>query len=65
MPFALAIALGASLEFMTPLGYQTNLMVMGPGGYRYADFLRFGGPLTLLAAIVAVLGLCLRYDLAF
>lgn len=64
MPFALAIAFGASLEFMTPLGYQTNLMVMGPGGYRYADFFRFGGPLTLLTAAVAITGLCLRYDLA-
>ncbi|MBK7403220.1 MAG: SLC13 family permease [Phycisphaerales bacterium] len=65
MPFALAIAFGASLEFMTPLGYQTNLMVMGPGGYRYADFFRFGGPLTLLAAVVAIGGLCLRYGLGF
>ncbi len=65
MPVAIAIAFGASLEFMTPLGYQTNLMVMGPGGYRYADFLRFGGPLTLLAALVAIGGLCFRYNLAF
>lgn len=63
MPFAIAIALGASLEFMTPLGYQTNLMVMGPGGYRYADFMRFGGPLTLLAAVVAIVGLCIRFGL--
>jgi len=65
MPFALAVAFGASLEFMTPLGYQTNLMVMGPGGYRYADFLRFGGPLTLLAAVVAIGGICFRYGLGF
>ncbi|MFG0258768.1 MAG: SLC13 family permease [Phycisphaerales bacterium JB041] len=65
MPFALAVAFGASLEFMTPLGYQTNLMVMGPGGYRYADFLRFGGPLTLLAAVVAIGGICYRYGLGF
>jgi di/tricarboxylate transporter len=62
MPFALTIAFAASLEFMTPLGYQTNLMVMGPGGYRYADFLRFGGPLTILAAAVAIVGLCIRYS---
>lgn len=63
MPFAIAVALGASLEFMTPLGYQTNLMVMGPGGYRYVDFIRFGGPLTVLAGTVAVVGLCVRYGL--
>lgn len=65
MPFAMAVALGASLEFMTPLGYQTNLMVMGPGGYRYADFLRFGGPLTALAAVLAIGGICLRFGLGF
>ncbi|HZW10443.1 MAG TPA: SLC13 family permease, partial [Phycisphaerales bacterium] len=65
MPFALAICFAASLEFMTPLGYQTNLMVMGPGGYRYADFLRFGGPLTLLAGTVAIAGLCLQFSLGF
>jgi di/tricarboxylate transporter len=36
------------------MGYQTNLMVMGPGGYRMGDFLRFGGPLTILVGIVTV-----------
>ncbi len=53
-PFAVTICLAASLEFMTPLGYQTNLMVMGPGGYRFGDFFRFGGPLTALSAIVSI-----------
>lgn len=53
-PFAVAIAVAASCEFMTPLGYQTNLMVMGPGGYRWGDFMRFGLPLTLLCAVVAI-----------
>jgi len=53
-PFAVAICLAASCEFMTPLGYQTNLMVMGPGGYRWSDYLRFGGPLTVLCALVAL-----------
>lgn len=54
MPIAIAITLAASLEFMTPLGYQTNLMVMGPGGYRWGDYMRFGGPLTVLCALVAI-----------
>ncbi|MFM9958939.1 MAG: SLC13 family permease [Phycisphaerales bacterium] len=53
-PFAVAVAIAASCEFMTPLGYQTNLMVMGPGGYRWGDFMRFGLPLTALCAIVAI-----------
>lgn len=53
-PFAVAVAVAASCEFMTPLGYQTNLMVMGPGGYRWSDFLRFGLPLTILCALVTI-----------
>lgn len=58
-PYAISIALAASLEFMTPLGYQTNLMVMGPGGYKWLDYLRFGGPLTILSGIVAVIALAM------
>lgn len=54
MPLAVCIAVAASCEFLTPLGYQTNLMVMGPGGYRWLDYTRFGGPLTLIAAVVAI-----------
>lgn len=54
LPFAVAIAVAASCEFSTPIGYQTNLMVMGPGGYRWADYTRFGGPLTVLCGLVCV-----------
>lgn len=54
MPFAVCIAIGASAEFMTPLGYQTNLMVMGPGGYRWLDYTRFGGPLTVMCGVLCV-----------
>ena len=54
-PFALAIAIAASASFLTPIGYQTNTMVYGPGGYRYADYLRLGAPLTVLVIATVVL----------
>ena len=53
-PFVIAVMLGASLGFSTPIGYQTNLMVYGPGGYRFNDFVRFGIPLNLLMGIVVI-----------
>jgi di/tricarboxylate transporter len=52
-PFVMAIALAASLSFLTPIGYQTNLMVMGPGGYRPGDYLRVGAPVALAVGITA------------
>jgi di/tricarboxylate transporter len=54
-PFALVVAVAASCSFLTPIGYQTNTMVYGPGGYRFGDYARFGFPLTLvvLAVILA------------
>jgi di/tricarboxylate transporter len=60
-PLAIAIAIAASCEFTTPIGYQTNLMVQSPGGYRLSDYLRFGGPLTILCAVVAVTLITLLY----
>jgi di/tricarboxylate transporter len=54
MPFVMALMVASSASLATPLGYQTNLMVYGPGGYRFRDFVRFGLPLSLLIWVVAV-----------
>ncbi|HEX6213102.1 MAG TPA: SLC13 family permease, partial [Methylomirabilota bacterium] len=54
MPFAVAVAIGASAGFATPLGYQTHMMVVGPGGYRFTDFARAGVPLDILCGVVTV-----------
>jgi di/tricarboxylate transporter len=55
MPFAMAVTVAASCGFATPMGYQTNLMIYGPGGYKFTDYTRFGGPLNLIVMIVTVL----------
>jgi len=54
-PFAICIMVAASASFATPIGYQTNLMVYGPGGYRFSDYLKFGLPLNVTTMIIAVL----------
>ena len=53
-PFFVAIAFAASGDFMTPIGYQTNLMVYGPGGYSFKDFIRVGWIFTILYIVVCV-----------
>ena len=54
MPFAVCLAMAASNGYATPLGYATHLMVYGPGGYRFTDFVRVGLPLDILVLIVSV-----------
>jgi di/tricarboxylate transporter len=54
-PFVMVVALIASASFLTPIGYQTNLMVYGPGGYRFTDFTRVGLPLSALLIVAATL----------
>ncbi|MFK7961071.1 MAG: SLC13 family permease [Phycisphaerales bacterium] len=54
MPFVMSIMMAGSASFSTPLGYQTNLMVFGPGGYRFSDYLRFGLPMNILVCLVTV-----------
>jgi di/tricarboxylate transporter len=54
-PFAIAVAIGASASFLTPIGYQTNTMVYGMGGYRFGDFARLGAPLTAILIALSLL----------
>ena len=61
MPFILITAYASAANFMTPVGFQTNLMVYGPGGYSFRDFFRVGAPLTLLYMVVCISILSLIY----
>ena len=51
-PFLVGLTFAASAAFYTPIGYQTNLLVYGPGGYKFADYFRVGAPLTLIYVVL-------------
>ncbi|MEJ1162030.1 SLC13 family permease [Prosthecomicrobium sp. N25] len=53
-PYLMAIALGAACDFLTPIGHQCNMLVMGPGGYRFGDYWRLGLPLSVLVVVAGV-----------
>ena len=53
-PFLMAVAVGASCDFLTPIGHQSNTLVMGPGGYRFSDYWRLGLPVSCLVIVVGV-----------
>jgi di/tricarboxylate transporter len=54
LPFVIAVMFAASASFITPLGYQTNLMVMGPGGYHSRDYMKIGLPMSLITAACSI-----------
>jgi di/tricarboxylate transporter len=62
-PLVIVVMIGASASFSTPIGYQTNTLVYGPGGYRFSDFLRFGVPLNVTCAVVTTIAMPLIYDI--
>ena len=62
-PFVVAVVFGANCAFATPMGYQTNLLVMGPAGYRFQDFVRAGLPMLLFVWATVSVVLPLYYDL--
>jgi di/tricarboxylate transporter len=55
MPFAITVMVGASCSFISPMGYQTNLMVYGPGKYKFTDFVKNGVPLTVVVGIITII----------
>ncbi len=61
-PLVITVMIGASASFATPIGYQTNTLVYGPGGYKFSDFIRFGVPLNLICLVVVTIAVPLLYD---
>jgi di/tricarboxylate transporter len=65
IPFVLAVLFGANMSFATPFGYQTNLLILSAGGYKFTDFLRVGIPLTLLMWIGFSVALPMIYGIGW
>ena len=53
-PFLMAVAIGASCAFLTPIGHQNNLLILGPGGFHFGDYWRLGLPMEILVVAVSV-----------
>ena len=64
LPFVIAVMMAASAGFATPIGYHTNLMVYGPGGYRFGDYWRLGLPLSIIVLVVGVPLIALVWPIA-
>lgn len=62
-PFILAVIFGANLSFVTPMAYQTNLLVMNAGGYQFGHFVKVGLPLALIAWVSSTWVLSIMYNL--
>jgi di/tricarboxylate transporter len=62
-PLVVAVMVAASASFATPIGYQTNMLVYGPGGYKFTDFMRIGIPLNLSVGLIASLVIPLFWPL--
>ena len=62
-PFVIAVTMGASLSFLTPIGYQTNLMVYSLGGYRFGDFARLGAPINITVVVLSLIIIPLAFPL--
>jgi di/tricarboxylate transporter len=54
-PYVVTVAMAAVASFLTPIGHHGNLLIYGPGGYRFSDFVRVGVPLTVIVAVIVVL----------
>ncbi len=63
-PFVIAVMMAASASFATPLGYQTNMMVFGPGGYRFSDFVKVGVPMNLFIGLLTVAVISVVYGIS-
>lgn len=53
-PFLMAVAIGASCAFLTPIGHQNNTLILGPGGFRFGDYWRLGLPLEILVCAISI-----------
>jgi di/tricarboxylate transporter len=62
-PFLMAVAVGATCDFLTPFGHQCNTLVMGPGGYRFGDYWRLGLPLSVFVIVLGALSINIVWPL--